>query len=108
MPQVVVKGLTRKQTTRLAPEIAKRVAETISVPQEWIVVEHNDTAFFRGGQPDSHSAMVWIHWKQRTPQLQRQVAQKLANLLLAQGFDPVEVVYENLNMDDFYEFKATE
>lgn len=106
MPQVVMKNLSREDTARLAPAIAKTVAEPIEVPPEWIVVEHADTAFFRGGVPDPKSAMVWIYWKKRTRELQKTVAKRLGDLLLAEGFSPVEVVYVNLDMDDFYEFKA--
>ena len=63
-------------------------------------------AFFRGGVADPQSAMVVIQWKQRPKELQEQVAKALADLLLAEGSRPVEVIYQNLNMDDFYEYKG--
>ena len=77
MPQVVIKNLTREDTARLAPAIARAVSEPIGVPMDWIVVEHADTAFFRNGRPDPKSAMVWIYWKKRTRQLQETVAKAL-------------------------------
>ena len=30
----------------------------------------------------------------------------LADLLLAEGSRPVEIIYQNLDMDDFYEYKG--
>ena len=50
--------------------------------------------------------MVWIYWKKRTRQLQETVAKALGDLLMGEGFSPVEIVYVNLDMDDFYEYKA--
>ena len=86
MPQVVIKNLTREDTARLAPAIARAVSEPIGVPMDWIVVEHADTAFFRNGRPDPKSAMVWIYWKKRTRQLQETVAKALGDLLMGRGF----------------------
>ena len=101
MPQVIVKGISREKTAALAPRIAETVASIIAVPEEWIVVEHNEVAFFRGGKADARSAMVVIQWKQRP-----KVAKALADLLLAEGSRPVEIIYQNLDMDDFYEYKG--
>lgn len=106
MPQVIVKGISREKTAALAPRIAETVSSIIAVPREWIVVEHNDVAFFRGGEADPHSAMVVIQWRKRPRELQEQVAETLARLLLAEGSRPVEVIYQNLDMDDFYEYKG--
>ena len=47
MPQVIVKGISREKTAALAPRIAETVASIIAVPEEWIVVEHKEVAFFR-------------------------------------------------------------
>ena len=105
MPQVIVKGISREKTAALAPRIAGTVASIIAVPEEWIVVEHNEVAFFRGGKADARSAMVVIQWKQRPKELQEKVARALADLLLAEGSRPVEIIYQNLVMDDFYEYK---
>ena len=100
MPQVIVKGISREKTAALAPRIAETVASIIAVPEEWIVVEHNEVAFFRGGKADARSAMVVIQWKQRPKELQEKVAKALADLLLAEGSRPVEIIYQNLDMDD--------
>ena len=78
MPQVIVKGISREKTAALAPRIAETVASIIAVPEEWIVVEHNE----------------------------EKVAKALADLLLAEGSRPVEIIYQNLDMDDFYEYKG--
>ena len=53
MPLVIVKGISREKTAALAPRIAETVASIIAVPEEWIVVEHNEVAFFRGGKADA-------------------------------------------------------
>ena len=106
MPQVIVKGISLEKTAALAPEIAKTVASIIEVPEEWIVVEHNEVAFFRKGERDNGSAMVLIQWKQRPRELQEKVASALAKLLLAEGAKPVEIIYQNLDMNDFYEYKG--
>lgn len=105
MPQVVLKNVSKESATQLAPSIAKAVAQTISVPLDYIVVEHSETEFFRGGEKDDHSAMVWIYWKKRTPEMQKKVADVLAEILTAEGYHPVEIVYSNLDMNDFYEYK---
>ena len=106
MPQVIVKGISREKTAALAPRIAETVSTIIDVPREWIVVEHNDVAFFRGGVEDAGSAMVVIQWKQRPKELQEKVARALGDLLLAEGSRPVEIIYQNLDMNDFYEYKG--
>ena len=59
-----------------------------------------------GGKADAQSAMVVIQWKQRPKELQEKVAKALADLLLAEGSRPVEIIYQNLDMDDFYEYKG--
>lgn len=105
MPQVVLKNVSREKAVELAPGIAKAVAETIRIPLDHIVVEHSETEFFRGGEKDNRSAMAWIHWKKRTPEMQKQVADVLSGILLAAGYHPVEIVYSNLDMADFHEYK---
>ena len=105
MPQVVLKNVSREKAARLAPSVAKAVADIIGVPIEHIVVEHSETEFFRGGLKDSGSRMVWIYWKKRTPRLQKQVADALSLVLKGAGYLPVEIVYSNLDMNDFYEYK---
>ena len=66
MPQVVLKNISREKAVELAPSIANAVAHTIRVPLDYIVVEHSETEFFRGGKRDNDSAMAWIYWKKRT------------------------------------------
>lgn len=105
MPQVVLKNVSREDYERLSKEIAECVAQIIEVPIEHIVVEHSETSFFRNGVQDNKSAMVWIYWKRRTKEYQKQVAQSLSKILLGAGYQPVEIVYQNLDMSDFYEYQ---
>ncbi len=105
MPQIIVKNVEKEKLRVLAPEIVEKVSSIINVPQAHIVVEHNDITFFRGGYEDKDSAMVWVSWKKRPRELQLAVAQALSDILQAAGYRPVEVIYDNLDMDDFYEFK---
>ena len=105
MPKVVLKNVSKDAAAQLAPSIAEAVSRTTSVSIDHIVVEHSEPEFFRGGKKDDHSAMVWIYWKKRTPEMQKQVADTLSEILLAAGYRPVEIVYSNLDMNDFYEYK---
>ena len=105
MPQVVLKNVSREKAVQLAPSIAKTVSEIINVPIEHIVVEHSETEFFRGGAKDAGSRMVWIYWRKRTPEMQKKVADALGVILKDAGYLPVEIVYSNLDMNDFYEYK---
>lgn len=105
MPQIIVKNMSLETAARLAPQIAETVAGIIEVPQEHIVVEYTPVSFFRGGQEDKESAMAWIYWKKRTPELQKAVADALADILLKAGFAKAEIVYSNLDMNDFYEYE---
>ncbi len=105
MPQVTLKNVSRKDAVKLAPVIAGRVSEIIEVPKNHIVVEFSETSFFRGGIEDLDSAMAWICWKKRGPDMQKKVASALADILKGAGYSPVEIIYDNLDMDDFYEFK---
>ena len=50
MPQVIVKGISREKTAAPAPRFAETVASIIAVPEEWIVAEHNEVTFLRGGK----------------------------------------------------------
>ena len=104
MPQIILKNISRKDFIELSPAIAETVAGIIEVPREYIVTEFAETSFCRGGTPDLHSAMAWICWKKRTPELQKKTAAALAEILEKAGYHPVEIIYDNLNMDDFYEF----
>ena len=38
--------------------------------------------------------------------ISREKTAALADLLLAEGSRPVEIIYQNLDMDDFYEYKG--
>lgn len=105
MPQIVLKGVSRQLTEKISGELSREVAAIISVPQEHIVVEHNDVLFYRMGKPDPESAMAFVLWKKRPPELQEQVAGAIAHILKGAGCKTVEVVYTNLDMNDFYEFK---
>ena len=105
MPQVILKNISRESAAQLAPSVAEAVSRAIALPMNHIVVEHSETEFFRGGKKDDHSAMVWIYWKKRTPEMQKQVADALSEILLTAGCHPVEIVYSNLDMNDFYEYK---
>lgn len=105
MPQIIVKNVEKEKLKVLAPDIAKAVADIIGVPQQHIVVEHNDVTFFRGGVLDTKSAMVWVSWKKRPREMQYNVAKALSEIFKPAGYSPVEVIYDNLDMDDFYEFE---
>ena len=105
MPQVVLKNVSKQHFENLAGIIAEKIAEVIEVPSEHIVVEYSETSFIRGGKQDKDSAMAWIYWKKRTPELQEKVAKVLADILMEVGYRPVEVIYQNLDMNDFYEYK---
>ena len=105
MPQIIVKNMSLETAARLAPQIVETVAGIIEVPQEHIVVEYTPVTFFRGGLEDKESAMAWIYWKKRTPELQKQVADALAAIFTAEGFAKAEIVYSNLDMNDFYAYE---
>ena len=106
MPQVILKGLPLQRTQELSPEISRELATIVNVPPEWIVVEHNDAQFYRQGVQDKGLCMVMIQWATRPRELQRAVAEKLSQIILGQGCDTVEVLYTNLDMEEFYEFKT--
>lgn len=108
MPQLIFKNVTKENYVKLAKPISERVAAIIDVPVDYIVAEYSGATFIRGGEVDEHSAMVWISWKKRTPEMQAEVAEAIADELFRAGYDPVEVVYDNLDMNDFYEFKKKE
>ncbi len=108
MPQVILKGVTPERCEKLSAPIADRLAELINVPVEHIVVEHNDCLFFRGGMKDDGLCMVMVQWKTRPREMQKAVAEKLSEIIMGEGTDTVEVLYTNLNMNDFYEFKQGE
>lgn len=40
--------------------------------------------------------------------MQKAVAEKLSEIIMGEGTDTVEVLYTNLDMNDFYEFKQGE
>ena len=80
MPQVIVKGISREKTAAPAPRFAETVASIIAVPEEWIVAEHNEVTFLRGGKAGAQSAMVVIQWKQRPKELQETVDKVLVDL----------------------------
>ena len=105
MPQIILKNIGRETAVSLAPMIAETTAEIISVPANHIVVEYSEVSFFRGGMEDIESAMAWIYWKKRTPDLQKAVADALGEILLKAGFAKAEIVYSNLDMNDFYEYE---
>lgn len=106
MPQIILKGLTPERTQALSAQISREVAAILDVPPAWIVVEHNDAAFYREGKADRGLCMVMVQWKTRPRQMQQAVAQALSRIILGEGCDTVEVMYTNLDMDEFYEFKA--
>lgn len=105
MPQIIVKGISEETCAGLAPVISERVASLIDVPSDWIVVEYNPASFFRSGVRDESLCMVTVEWKRRSRELQKKVAEALSELLMSEAIQTVEVLYINLDMEDFYEFK---
>lgn len=106
MPQIIVKGLSQERTARLSPIISRQVAAAIDVPPQWIVVEHNNVSFYREGKEDTGLCTIIIQWKARPRALQQTVSKLLSELILGEGCDTVEVMFTNLDMDEFYEYKG--
>lgn len=104
MPQIMIKNVDLETVRKISGKISSSVAEIINVPIEHIVVEYNNVEFFRCGEKDEKTAMIWVSWKKRPAELQEKVAKALAEILFEEGYSPVETVYDNLNMDDFYEY----
>ena len=52
--------------------------------------------------------MIMIQRKTRPREMQKAVAEKLSEIIVGEGTDTVEVLYTNLDMSDFYEFKQDE
>ena len=104
MPQIILKGVTPEQCSQAAPLLSKQVSEAIQVPAEHIVVEYNAVNFYRMGQLDQNSTMAEVLWKKRPQELQQKVAKIIADILKSTGCKTVEVIYQNLDMNDFYEF----
>ena len=103
MPQVTIRGLSRADTAALAGRISDLISETVSVPREWITVEHQDAAFFSCGEPVPHSVFVQIQWRQRPHELEKAVADRLSALFGEAGCRKVEIYFSPMDMDSFYE-----
>lgn len=106
MPQVIVKGISGKKPPLWLPGSLKlwRPLSPFRRNGSWSNTMRSPSS--GAGKADAQSAMVVIQWKQRPKELQEKVAKALADLLLQEGSRPVEIIYQNLDMDDFYEYKG--
>ncbi len=105
MPQIILKNMSEEKVEGLALKLSKRVAEIIDVPTGHIVVERADTTLYRNGRKDELCAMAWVSWKKRGPEMQQKVSRAIADILFEEGYDRAEVIFDNLDMNDFYEYE---
>lgn len=105
MPQITIKNVSLEKVQKLSLEISEKVRSIVNVPTEHIVVEHSDAVIFRKGVKDETTAMIWVCWKKRPKELQQRVAQAMAEIFFREGFRTVETIYDNLYMNDFFEYK---
>ena len=105
MPQIILKNLSEEKVEELALRLSRRVARIIDVPVGHIVIERADTTLYRNGQKDELCAMAWVSWKKRSPEMQQKVSRAIADILFEEGYERAEVIFENLDMSDFYEYE---
>ena len=105
MPQITIRNVDLATVEKLSAQISETVRNIVNVPSEHIVVEHNSVSFFRKGLKDETTAMVWVCWKKRPKELRQKVAEAMAEIFFAEGFTTVETIYDNLDMNDFFEYK---
>jgi len=108
MPQIIVKNADRDTVAKVSDKIAKQVSEAIGVPYHHIVVEYSCSELFREGKKDNETAMAWVCWKKRPPEMQEKVAKILSAIFFEEGFERFETIYDNLDMNDFFEFEKSQ
>ena len=105
MPQITIKNADRDTVKKVSGKISDRVSKAIGVPPRHIVVEYSDTELFRMGEADTKTAMAWVCWKKRPAEMQAAVSKILAEIFFEEGFERFETIYDNLDMNDFYEYE---
>ena len=105
MPQITIKGLTDQQMRRISTPLFTELAEAIGCPEDWLILELSHSTFYGKGEPVPGFPIAVVSWFDRPEKVRQRVAEILRARIMGEGFGLVQVIFQTLDTDRFFEFE---
>ncbi len=105
MPQITIKGVTDAQMKKMSTPLIQQLAQAIGCPEDWLILELARSSFYSAGESVPGFPIVVVSWYDRPAEVRQQVAEIIRSQIMGEGYNLVQVMFNILDPEQFYEFE---
>jgi hypothetical protein len=103
MPQIIIKGMEKHEIQAISKALVDELTEIIGCPRDYFTLEAVLSAFIRDGHEVKASPLVQVNWFDRGQAVQDQAAAALDRHIRSLGYEQVEIFFQVLQENRYYE-----
>ena len=104
MPQVIIKGMPEETVKKISPKLISEMARLLECPEDWLIIDWVPSRFFDGKGETPLYPILQVWWYERPKYLQEEVARKVSEIVLEEGYPMLQLTFHLFREENFYEF----
>lgn len=104
MPQLIFKACTKEDVRAFSRELPKKLAQIDQTPEDYFTFEWPGAVYYQNGEETALYPIVEIQQFARDKNVQRKMAETIAEAVLGRGYDCCDIYFIPLDVPDYHEF----
>lgn len=103
MPQIIFKGIDESVVEKISQSLPQNLSVLTNIQEDWFTIEYLPVKFYSMGKQANGYPVVNVNWFDRGYELQDKVAIEITKAVQNEGYDMVDVIFNNIERRNYYE-----
>ena len=98
MPQIIFKGVEKKDVNKVSEILPKFLSEVTNTPIDYFIIERPETVYYFGGYP-----LIEVIQFDRGKDIEKKIAKIISDEVKKCGYKECEVYFTHIEKENYYE-----
>jgi len=103
MPQLIFSGVKHVEVKDISTHLVDTLAEIAAAPRDYFTLEINDNTFVSDGENVKINPVIQVLWFDRGQAVKDEMASVIDQALRSKGYPNIEIIFEALGKESYYE-----
>lgn len=103
MPQLIFTGVKIEEVKDISTQLVDTLAEIADAPRDYFTLETNERPFVFDGEIIKINPVIQVLWFDRGQTVKDEMASVIDQALRNKGYQHIEIIFEALNKESYYE-----
>jgi len=103
MPQLIFTGVKHEEVKDISTQLVDALAQIADAPRDYFTLEINDNNFIYDGEIIEINPVIQVLWFDRGQTVKDEMAIVIDHVLRTKGYKHIEIIFEALDKESYYE-----